>query len=1047
MLKFHDESKPSLFDYVLRVTINEKANLTDDDDEPPYITEILFPTSDQDIKLPKTFLGIGLFFFSDVSDKYLKKGHPKFVSQWPDYSTFSFCLTDEKKNIYFVFAYSNANTVHCVISDYYHPEFMSDFVYKLSTHKNPSKFANKINNIFINSANKQEDEQNFQDGEVIFLHDQYDWFFKIFQSENSNSESTSGISLPMQGPKSVSSTNMSRNQTKIQLLSTKKTSNLSISKMSLATKSNELTKALSGISHINHMSPDNELAELYKFIFSNLPVEYILILINAILLDFKIIIISKDVAKLGRAAFAIIGLIYPLKWPGSFIPICPEPMSTILEAPFPYIIGIHSSLSMKLLEGDNMFYCVYNVDGHYLANIGIEDFPPKISEFIDLAAEKIKALIHSYSPLFPFVHLQREIRNFIKGTLANSYGLDPDDFGYKALMADFVVWRDESSSEYAAYFSQSQTVDNFMRSLENSEYEKDDRVFKAFFPNETFMGTVHIPRQLVEESIEKEREDGITINFEDLQMKSKLYGKTSLIKANGRNITFDSNSDTNSNTNKDTTKTKTNEDDSSDRNSSEKETKSRNDNSNVSDSESGVTITKRKHKHKHKHKTKSKTQRASMPIPPHSEMKDNEVKELPHSHYPGIGKSSDEDSDLSADNSVDIEKIINREGQKNNKKSKDFRHSAHIGKISTFSGSTSDTDQSVSVSDSDDTNSKQTKTKRRVPPDLPAIPNKKSRSSSQATPRDEIAKSGSSKSDKKKSSREKTKSKPEKPIKMPVIENDSDSDEETDSENETTLKKKQTVLFIESDSDVEMSFSSDNSDDDDENWSSSSSEKNVKKENSKTPQKRTTNERDLNRSSSSSSEDDRKQFNKNEKIANTDGKRKKKKRYNFNSDATQSDSDDDDENDELSDEDIKKRQKESIRKMARKSNFSNDEDVEVKKKRKSNFTDSDKSDSMGDSPIPKKNQKYLQANDLIHSPTRRKAQVRPKPRTSFTSDNDNFNDSDNSEDSNDSSLKRKYKKSSNSKQPESRTKNSRKRKAKNRFDSDPVDSSNSDESD
>lgn len=1028
MLQFHNESKPSLFDYVLRISINQKANTNDDFRDSPYVTEILYPISDQEIQLPKTFQGIGLFFFTDVKDKYLTKGHPRYELQWTEYSSFSFCLTDEKKNIYFVFAYLHSSSVYCVISDYYHPAFLSDFIYVLSISKNPSGFAQRINNIVIRSSNQQDDEQFYQDDESIFVHDQYDWFFKVFQSDNSDSGSNSAYSLPIQGPRSTSSSNLSKNN-KIQLLSSRKMSNLSTAKIN-ASKISDFSNHLYGISHTNHMSPDNEICELYKFIFSDLPVEYILMLIDAILLDFKIIIISNDVAKLGKAAFAIIGLIYPLKWPGSFIPVCPESMSTFLEAPFPYIIGIHSSLSMKLLEGDNMIYCVYNVDAHYVANIGIEDFPPNVLNYIDLVAEKIKTIIHSYSPLFPFVHVQREIRNFIKGTLANSYGLDPNDFGYKELMADFVVWRDESSSEYAAYFSQSQTVDNFMRSLENSEYEKDDRVFKAFFPNETFMGTVHIPRQLVEESIEKEKEDGIKINIADLQMLSKSYPKTAVKVNNDRLVSFDS---SNTSKQKEDASPKKNDN----QNIVQIKIESNNSSTNASDSESShKSSSKRKHKHK-RHITK--TLRSSMPISNASDLDDKLRKEA-ETDYPikknfsSVNINSDDDS-LSVDENINIEKII-RSDDKKIKNKKKYRNSSRVNSpVSTFSvDSASDADQTSSTSESEDSK-KQLKSKKRVPPDLPAIPSKKpqaepeTKKKSTKKKKDRDEKKGKKKSTTAKNSKSKSKS-------------DNNSESESEKKSQKQKVEKKTILIIESDSDVSDSLNNDsfaNSDDDSGNWSSSSSSPPEPKKSkevikSKLVEKRNVSENDSDGFSSSSSNSNKTQT---KKTGNkTENHRiKKRKPYKFDSDSESNNNDDNSVDYESESNKIHQNENESVLRMMKKSKISDSD------------SDDENSHSFIDSPIPKKKSKYAQESDLKSYKGKSKSKKLPNRNEENSSNDDNNENSDESDDLNEPSLKKKYKKSSDMNQSQIKSKRIKKRKNKYNSDSDDDESNNSSNSD
>ena len=50
------------------------------------------------------------------------------------------------------------------------------------------------------------------------------------------------------------------------------------------------------------------------------------------------------------AAETIIKLIFPFEWHHIFIPILPFELLDFLEAPTPFIVGVHSKLKEKVLE-------------------------------------------------------------------------------------------------------------------------------------------------------------------------------------------------------------------------------------------------------------------------------------------------------------------------------------------------------------------------------------------------------------------------------------------------------------------------------------------------------------------------------------------------------------------------------------------------------------------------------------------------------------------------------------------------------------------------
>lgn len=63
----------------------------------------------------------------------------------------------------------------------------------------------------------------------------------------------------------------------------------------------------------------------------------------ALLLEKKILLISEHKALLNHAAVALISFLFPLCWKHILIPILPKNMNPVLEAPFPYLIGIETN--------------------------------------------------------------------------------------------------------------------------------------------------------------------------------------------------------------------------------------------------------------------------------------------------------------------------------------------------------------------------------------------------------------------------------------------------------------------------------------------------------------------------------------------------------------------------------------------------------------------------------------------------------------------------------------------------------------------------------
>ncbi|KAL7671933.1 hypothetical protein ACOME3_006835 [Neoechinorhynchus agilis] len=73
-----------------------------------------------------------------------------------------------------------------------------------------------------------------------------------------------------------------------------------------------------------------------------LGVEGFLLTLLAVLLEVKIIVHALKTVSLTPACESIYELIYPLQWQCAYVPTCPLGLAGILEAPFPFILGINT---------------------------------------------------------------------------------------------------------------------------------------------------------------------------------------------------------------------------------------------------------------------------------------------------------------------------------------------------------------------------------------------------------------------------------------------------------------------------------------------------------------------------------------------------------------------------------------------------------------------------------------------------------------------------------------------------------------------------------
>jgi DENN (AEX-3) domain len=106
--------------------------------------------------------------------------------------------------------------------------------------------------------------------------------------------------------------------------------------------------------------PENQLPLAnfsFQPLFTCLSVSNILVVIGCLLQETRLVLVSKHYAILGPVAEALLSLLFPFRWQGMYLPILPYSMLEILDAPVPYLVGLHA---------------------RYLAEIPIEQRPPGV---------------------------------------------------------------------------------------------------------------------------------------------------------------------------------------------------------------------------------------------------------------------------------------------------------------------------------------------------------------------------------------------------------------------------------------------------------------------------------------------------------------------------------------------------------------------------------------------------------------------------------------------------------------------------------------------
>jgi hypothetical protein len=91
--------------------------------------------------------------------------------------------------------------------------------------------------------------------------------------------------------------------------------------------------------------PENELPLAnfsFKPLFTFLSVSNVMVVFSCLLKEMRVALCCKSYSILGPVAEALTSLLFPFHWEGMYLPIMPYSLLDILDAPVPFLVGLHS---------------------------------------------------------------------------------------------------------------------------------------------------------------------------------------------------------------------------------------------------------------------------------------------------------------------------------------------------------------------------------------------------------------------------------------------------------------------------------------------------------------------------------------------------------------------------------------------------------------------------------------------------------------------------------------------------------------------------------
>ena len=80
----------------------------------------------------------------------------------------------------------------------------------------------------------------------------------------------------------------------------------------------------------------------YRPLFASLSVSNVMVVAACLMQETRVALVSRHYALLGPVAQAFLSFLFPFHWQGMFLPVMPYSLLDILDAPIPFLVGLHS---------------------------------------------------------------------------------------------------------------------------------------------------------------------------------------------------------------------------------------------------------------------------------------------------------------------------------------------------------------------------------------------------------------------------------------------------------------------------------------------------------------------------------------------------------------------------------------------------------------------------------------------------------------------------------------------------------------------------------
>ncbi|XP_055707091.1 DENN domain-containing protein 5A isoform X3 [Phlebotomus papatasi] len=124
-----------------------------------------------------------------------------------------------------------------------------------------------------------------------------------------------------------------------------------------------------------------------RLMFSYLGIECVIQLFTCVLLENQVLLRSADYNKLMVVAECITNLLFPFTWPHVYAPILPASLYHFLDAPVPFVMGLHADAETNMKIGTEATLCYVDIDRKIIQlPEELPSFPHRADFVMELAA-------------------------------------------------------------------------------------------------------------------------------------------------------------------------------------------------------------------------------------------------------------------------------------------------------------------------------------------------------------------------------------------------------------------------------------------------------------------------------------------------------------------------------------------------------------------------------------------------------------------------------------------------------------------------------------